>query len=189
MPQDQAAQRPSLAKKRGNIRELLQPRCLPLSAVGSAPNTCLRHGSRVWRRLWWRKSVGFGFGFAPKSKAIPKSAGLPKPVRGAAGKGSTPDGGTGGGCRDGGQKDDKLDETKRHRCKMPPQQLQQDAKHRQFRFSRGSERSPDLESARTFLQKSGLGSHVGPQTCDFAGPRRPFPEARFCSDALFGILP
>ena len=49
-----------------------------------------------------------------------------------------------------------------------PQQHQREAKNRKCRISRGGKRSPDSESARRELSKSGLASHVGPQKCDFA---------------------
>jgi hypothetical protein len=48
-----------------------------------------------------------------------------------------------------------------------PQQHQRDAKHQKFRAPHGGKPSPDSESARKALQTSGLGSHIGPQTCDF----------------------
>jgi hypothetical protein len=41
----------------------------------------------------------------------------------------------------------------------------------------GWKRSPDSESQPRELSKSGLGAHVGPQTCDFASRGGgPFPE-------------
>ena len=49
-----------------------------------------------------------------------------------------------------------------------PQQHQREAKHRKCRVSRGGKRSPDSESARRELSKSGLASQCGPQKCDFA---------------------
>jgi hypothetical protein len=42
-----------------------------------------------------------------------------------------------------------------------------EAKHRNFRVSRGGKRSLDSESARRELSKSGLASHFGPPKCDF----------------------
>ena len=41
-------------------------------------------------------------------------------------------------------------------------------KNRKFRVPRGGKLSPDSESPRNLLQKSGLASHFGPQKCDFA---------------------
>jgi hypothetical protein len=49
-----------------------------------------------------------------------------------------------------------------------PQQHQREAKHRTFRVSLTPDPSPDSDSARNLVQKSGLDSHVGPQQCDFA---------------------
>jgi hypothetical protein len=55
------------------------------------------------------------------------------------------------------------------------------AKHRHFRVPHGSERSPDSDSPRKALQKSGLGSNSGPQHIDFAGRGGgPLPESFRC---------
>jgi hypothetical protein len=51
---------------------------------------------------------------------------------------------------------------------IEPQHHQCQAKHRQIRVSRGGTRSPDSESARRELSKSGLASHFDLQNCDFA---------------------
>jgi hypothetical protein len=48
-----------------------------------------------------------------------------------------------------------------------PQQHQREAKNRKCRAPHGGKRSPDSESARRELPKSGLDSHVGPQKYDF----------------------
>jgi hypothetical protein len=48
-----------------------------------------------------------------------------------------------------------------------PKQHKREANHRTRRVSRGGTRSPDSESARRELSKSGLASHSCPQTCDF----------------------
>jgi hypothetical protein len=45
-----------------------------------------------------------------------------------------------------------------------PQQRRREAKHRTHRVSRGPDLSPDLDSARTMLQKSSLGSEFGPRS-------------------------
>jgi hypothetical protein len=47
-----------------------------------------------------------------------------------------------------------------------PQPPQREPKHRTFRVSRGSEWSPDSESARRELSNSGLASNSGPQKYD-----------------------
>jgi hypothetical protein len=46
------------------------------------------------------------------------------------------------------------------------------ATNRKFDVSRGSEWSPDSESALRELSKSGLASHFAPRTCDFASGAR-----------------
>jgi hypothetical protein len=50
-----------------------------------------------------------------------------------------------------------------------PQQHQREAKNRKCRVPRGGKRSPDSESVRRELSKSGLPSHAGPQKRDFTG--------------------
>ena len=50
-----------------------------------------------------------------------------------------------------------------------PQQHQREAKNLIFRVSCGGKRSPDSESPRREISKSGVASHFGPQKCDFTG--------------------
>jgi hypothetical protein len=55
------------------------------------------------------------------------------------------------------------------------------AKHQQMRVSCGPDPSPDSDSPRNLLQKSGLVSHVDPNECDFTGRGGgPFPESFRC---------
>jgi hypothetical protein len=77
----------------------------------------------------------------------------------------------------------KLDSRPRlcHRCKMTPQQHQREATHRKVRMSRTPDPSPDSDSARNTLSKSGLGSKLGPQDKDVAGSGGgPLPESFRC---------
>jgi hypothetical protein len=53
-----------------------------------------------------------------------------------------------------------------HSSPPSPQQHQCGAKKRKFRVSHAEKPSPDSESARRELSKSGVAFHVGPQKCD-----------------------
>jgi hypothetical protein len=69
-----------------------------------------------------------------------------------------------------------------------PQQHHREAKHINFRVSRAGTRSPDPESVRRELSKSGLASHFGQQTCGFASRGGgPLPESFRCR--LQRVLP
>jgi hypothetical protein len=89
----------------------------------------------------------------------------------------------------------------RHRCKITPNSLPErftttsigslqgscggDGKNRKYRVSCGGKRSPESESARRELSKSGLASHFGTQKCDFTGRGGgPLPEVLTVSSEM-----
>ena len=78
---------------------------------------------------------------------------------------------------------------------MTPQQHEREATNRKCRVRRAGKRSPDSESARRELSKSGRASHVGPQTMRIqtpdlsprAGAVGGHSAAESC-EAVFGML-